>query len=204
MNSLTFASTDVPFALHSEGPAAPTRPAVVDSGLVLTAGPRSDLFLDPRGTASPPDAERFVAEVHGDFQWSARVSVDYREVFDSAVLICYQDPYNWLKICAELDPERRSRVVTVVTRCGASDDANGWDIDGAVYLRVARMGPAIALHASSDGVAWRLARYCAFGEVGRPLAIGILAQSPLGKGMTARFTQVRFTRRSLEDVRDGT
>jgi regulation of enolase protein 1 (concanavalin A-like superfamily) len=168
-------------------------------------GPKSDLFLDPAGNAERPDAERFLAPVEGDFRLSARVTVDFREIFDSGVLIGYVDEDNWFKLCAELDPEGVARVVSVVTRNGASDDVNSWPIgpDG-VHLRISRLGEAFALHASDDGKVWRMVRYFAMpGGASSPLKVGVLAQSPRGTGTSAVFTEVRFDRTRLADVRDG-
>ena len=196
---------DLPITFRREGPRTAPDPHPVPGGVKVHCGPKSDLFLDPAGDAERPDAERFVAPVDGDFQLAARVTVDFREVFDSGVLIGYVDEDNWFKLCAELDPERVARVVSVVTRDGASDDVNSWPIglDG-VHLRISRLGTAFALHASDDGQLWRMVRYFAMSGGGdRPLSIGMLAQSPRGTGTSAEFTGVTFARTRLADVRDG-
>jgi regulation of enolase protein 1 (concanavalin A-like superfamily) len=195
---------DVPLAFHPAGPRTAAEPRPVAGGVLVHCGPKSDLFLDPAGTTERPDAERFVAPVDGDFRLSARVTVDFREVFDSGVLIGYLDEDNWFKLCAELDPERIARVVSVVTRDGASDDVNSWPIgpDG-VHLRISRLGRAFALHASDDGRTWRMVRYFTMPDSTGPLRIGMLAQSPQGAGTSAEFTEVRFDRTRLVDVRDG-
>lgn len=195
---------DVPLAFRREGPRTAPDPQPVPGGVRLHCGPKSDLFLDPAGGAERPDAERFVAPVDGDFRLSARVTVEFHETFDSGVLIGYLDDDNWFKVCAELDPEGTARVVSVVTRDGASDDANSWPIgpDG-VHLRISRLGRAFALHASDDERTWRLVRYFAMPGATRPVKIGMLAQSPRGAGTTAVFTSVRFDRTRITNVRDG-
>jgi regulation of enolase protein 1 (concanavalin A-like superfamily) len=204
MTGRTIRLAELPFALSSEGPVAAAAPTVDGDKVRVFAGPGADLFLDPRSVQEPPDAERFVATVAGDGQFSASVRVDFRNVFDSGVLICYHDDGNWVKLCAELDPERRGRVVSVVTRDGRSDDANGWEIPDTVHLRVSRMGNAFALHASDDGLVWRMVRYCALNiDPAAPIKFGLLTQSPTGEGTTATFASVRFTATTLSDVRDG-
>jgi len=195
----------LPWSLTSDGPPSATRPVLLPDGVVLSAGPLADLFLDPAGTASPPDAERWLAPVTGDVLLSARVTVDFRSTFDSGVLLGYVDDATWFKVCAELGTDGRPRVVSVVTRDGASDDANGWVMAHAdVHLRVARLGRAFALHASDDGCTWELVRYFTLGLPDAcPIRVGLLAQSPTGDGCAVRFEQVRFHATRLTDVRDG-
>ena len=195
----------LPFPLVSEGCASGHEPRSVADGVELTAAARADLFLDPGGFDVAPDAERFLATVSGDFQLSARVGVDFRSAFDSGVLIGYVDSSTWFKICAELDPTGVPRVVSVVTRDGASDDANGSPLaQGAAYLRISRLGRAFALHASDSGESWDLVRYFALGILAdRPIQIGMLAQSPTGDGTVVRFEDVRFSTDRLHGVRDG-
>jgi uncharacterized protein len=74
--------------------------------------------------------------------------------------------------------------------------------DDSVWLRVARIGEACALHASADGDRWDLVRHFAL-EAPGSLAAGFLAQSPTGEGCTATFDDVRFAARTLADLRDG-
>jgi regulation of enolase protein 1 (concanavalin A-like superfamily) len=203
MSVVTFPG--LPFPLVSEGRASGHEPRAVANGVELTAAPRADLFLDPAGFDVAPDAERFLAPVAGDFQLSARVSVDFRSTFDSGVLIGYVDESTWFKICAELDPAGVPRVVSVVTRSGASDDSNGSPLSAAgTHLRIARLGRAFALHSSDTGESWSLVRYFALDiPEDRPIKIGILAQSPTGEGTAVRFEDVQFSTDRLQDVRDG-
>lgn len=196
---------ELPFVLRSEGPPSSVPPHVVPGSVVLTAEAGADLFLDPAGTPSAADAERFVAEVEGNFLFSAFVSPVFTSDFDSGVLLGYLDPLNWFKVCAELDTAGVTRVVSVVTRDGASDDCDSSPIDGGgVYLRIARLGAAFALHSSTDGKKWSMVRYFAMGPTAPGvLKIGLLAQSPAGEGTKAEFSRLSFSADTLRAVRDG-
>jgi regulation of enolase protein 1 (concanavalin A-like superfamily) len=93
-------------------------------------------------------------------------------------------------------------IVSVVTR-GVSDDANGAVVAGdRIWVRVARIGGACALHASDDGERWYLVRHFAL-DAPDGLAAGFLAQSPTGEGCTAMFDDVRFAAQTLGDLRGG-
>jgi regulation of enolase protein 1 (concanavalin A-like superfamily) len=203
MSQLTIST--LPFSLRSEGKPAARPPHVSDGEIDLVASARSDLFLDPRGSAEAPDVERFVANVSGNFQLSAHVRVEFKQSSDAGALLGYIDEFTWFKICAELDPVGTPRVVSVVTRNGASDDCNGWAIPtSGQFLRIARLGQAYALHASDDGVSWELVRFFALDiPTDRAIKVGLLAQSPAGDGTSAVFTDVKFNTNTLLDVRDG-
>ncbi len=70
------------------------------------------------------------------------------------------------------------------------------------YTLRARIDPAFAFHASTDGTIWKLIRHFAL-PVTDKLLVGFEAQSPLGIGCTASFTQVRYDARTLSDMRSG-
>jgi len=127
------------------------------------------------------NAPRLLGAATGDFLLSARVSVGFASTFDAGVLLLYGHDRLWAKLCFEYSPLHHPMVVSVVTR-GTSDDANSFEVEGnQIWLRIARMGPACAFHASTDGQSWQLIRHFALGEPG-DLAVGFLAQSPTGAG----------------------
>jgi uncharacterized protein len=173
-----------------------------DGSLRIVAGPRTDLFVDPAGGPAALGAPRIVGAVEGDFQLSARVRADLQATFDAGALVLHADDHTWVKLALERSPQGEAMVVSVVTR-GLSDDANGQVVSAdGVWLRVSRMGPACALHASHDGARWELVRHFALAAADG-LAAGFLAQSPTGEGCTARFDDVRYVAEPLAELRDG-
>jgi len=173
-----------------------------DRSLELSAGPATDLFIDPAGGAPLLNAPALVGEVSGDFLFSARVRPELSSTFDAAVLLLYRGETSWAKLCLERSPQGEPTVVAVVTR-GVSDDCNSFSVEsGAVGLRIARLGECFAFHASGRDGFWRLARYFALGGEGA-VEIGFLAQSPTGVGCLARFEQIDFEKRRLGELRNG-
>jgi uncharacterized protein len=168
----------------------------------ISAGPRTDLFVDPAGGVPVVNAPMLLGGTDGDFLLSARVRAELRATFDAGALMLHAGAQTWAKLALERSPQGEAMIVSVVTR-GVSDDANGAVVAGdTVWLRVARIGGACALHASADGERWDLVRHFAL-EAPGPLAAGFLAQSPTGDGCTATFDDVRFAARTLRDLRDG-
>jgi hypothetical protein len=191
----------VPFALRWLG--EPAASSVANDVLTIAAGPRTDWFADPGGT-SPPilNAPALLGEASGDFMLGARVEVDFTATFDAGVLVVHEGELSWAKLCFERSPEAQPTIVSVVTR-GTSDDCNSVPVDGnSVWLRISRLGAAFAFHASTDGSHWSLVRHFALAAAETP-AVGFLAQSPLGDGCRARFDEISFESRRLDDVRSG-
>lgn len=170
--------------------------------LSISAGPHTDLFTSPAGNEAIVNSPRLLfSPGDGDFLLSARVQVDFASTFDAGALLIYGDERCWAKLCFEFSPQSEPMVVSVVNR-GVSDDCNSVVIDGnAVYLRIARMGPAYAFHYSLDGASWRMVRHFTLGAGDH--AIGVSCQSPTGAGCTVLFSNIRFSAARLDDLRSG-
>lgn len=201
---MEYSLAGIPFPLTPDGPAPETwQPA---DGVVRASAPaRSDLFIDPAGKHPMSDAPRLLGTPDGDFQFSARVTVDFASTFDAGVLTVYADQQNWAKLCFEYTPQGSPSVVTVVTR-GDSDDANAFELsENTVWLRISRTESTFAFHASTDGKWWRLVRYFALSRRSRdePVRVGFLAQSPTGDGCTVTYDQIEFRPEAPTDMRDG-
>ncbi len=202
MTNITIAHLLRPLTCHTQ-PQVDVHQAA--SGTVtLTAHAGDDLFADPSTDSLVASASLFTFETIGDFQFQAKVKVDFQASFDSGVLVGFFDDQVWFKICAEIDPLGIRRIVTVVTN-GRSDEANSTHLVGEdVHLRITRTGGTFALHAASDGKHWDLIRYFALNQHNNEvLRVGIAAQSPSGDGTRATFSEFGWKDVGLSDPRDG-
>jgi uncharacterized protein len=202
--------TDVP---ELPFPTTPSHPGVwrrAERGAVVAAAPaRTDLYVNPGG-ADAGDAESMLNAAtllgpppEGDFQFSARVTVDFRSQYDAGVLLLWSDERHWAKFCFEFSPAAQPMVVSVVTR-EFSDDANAFVVaDRSVWLRVSRIDAVYAFHAATDGTSWQLVRVFRLGDPVAGHRIGFEAQSPTGDGCTVTFDRIGFTRQRLRELRDG-
>lgn len=191
----------VPVSLRWDGENASSYTTSED-GLVIAAGPKTDLFIDPRRCAETLNAPHLLASAVGDFLLSARVRVDFKQTFDAGALLLWLNDRAWAKLAFELSPQGERMVVSVVTR-GTSDDCNAFVVpDGPVWLRIARVDDAYAFHASTDGAYWRLVRLFSLYAGGSP-SYGFAAQSPTGTGCAATFDAISYEPRRLTELRDG-
>jgi hypothetical protein len=170
--------------------------------LTIRAGARTDWFVDPAGGEPVSDAPALVGRPpDDDFMLRARVRIDSASTFDAGVLFVHGDERAWAKLCLERSPQGTPTIVSVVTR-NVSDDCNSETVEDQVtWLRLAKLGPALAFHASDDGRSWRLVRY--FSLPTREVAVGFEAQSPTGPGCTVTFDQIAYRAARLGDLRDG-
>jgi uncharacterized protein len=175
-----------------------------DNSLQITAGAKTDWFVDPSGkslaSTNAPAALFTPRDKH--FLLSAKVTVHFTSAFDAGVLFVYEREDLWAKLCFEYSPQNRPMSVSVVTH-GPSDDCNSAVIDGnTVFLRVARMGEAFGLHYSLDGTYWHMVRYFTLGNV-KHLRIGFEAQSPTGEGCMVIFSEITYRPDLLKEMRTG-
>ena len=169
--------------------------------LTITAPARTDWFIDPQGAVRLSDAPALLFPVSGPSILRARVSVDHLAAFDAGVLLVYESPLAWAKLCLEFSPQGLPMIVSVVTK-GISDDGNAFVVPGPMHLRVSKLENAYAFHVSKNDAEWDLIRYFRL-EDGTNVQMGFLAQSPMGNGCTASFEDIRFEERLLADIRSG-
>lgn len=176
-----------------------------DAQLTGVAGPRTDHFVDPATGETTGNAPCLLTvPPTGDWQLSARISVEFAETYDAGALMLWAGPDRWAKLAYERSPQGAGMVVTVVTR-GRSDDANGYTVDGdAVSLRISHVNGAYACHASLDGSTWDFVRHFSMDGLDPAQArVGFEVQSPMGEGCRARFTHMALAATTLADLRDG-
>lgn len=171
--------------------------------LTINAGKGSRLFVDPQGTAHADTAPMALFSPDETFLFSCKVSVKFKSVFDAAVLMVYGNTNQWAKLCFEYSPQYKPMVVTVVNNQFSDDSNNEIIAKEEVYLRIAGLGNgAYAFHYSLDGKYWNMARYFYLNPK-HNLKIGFLSQSPRGESFESIFSEISYTTKKLNDIRNG-
>ena len=169
---------------------------------MIPAPAQTDWNVDAMTDDHVDSAPALLGQVNGDFSLSAKVTVDFRNTYDAGVVCIRQSSTSWAKLCFEFSPQGQPMIVSVVTN-GHSDDANSVPVDGnVVQLRVVRIGAAYAFHYSTDGEYWHFVRQFRMLQGGVARA-GFLAQSPVGDGSSAVFSDIRHSSVVPRDLRHG-
>ena len=180
-----------------------------DNRIEIMAPAKTDFFLgnvdiDAEGfrPESCCNAPFYYTEVGGDFVLKTRVSLDFKDTYDSAAILVMKDYTCWAKACLELTDFGTHAVVSVVTK-GNSDDANGCNLDGnTVWLQMCRKGREFALHYSEDGEHFYMMRYFVL-PVEQRVKVGLLAQAPVGCGGVRVYEDLSIEMKTVENIRAG-
>ena len=177
---------------------------------ILYAPKETDFFCNNGSVseegASPVslcNAPFYHTEIAGDFVLRVKVQHAFQDTYDSSSLMVMTDMQNWAKSCLEMTDFGTHAVVSVVTRNGESDDANGCNISGdSVWLQIARVGNSYAFHYSADGKQFYMSR---FFNLPRQSAVkvGLLPQAPVGSGGERKYEHLTIERRTVKNIRFG-
>jgi uncharacterized protein len=190
----------VPFSLEWLRPPAEWR--AEPDRLVVGAPAQTDWFIDPISARAVRTAPVLVGTPPaGDFTLEAHVVLDGDAMFDAVGLFAYGDDDHWAKLALEVTAAGPT-IVSVVTDT-FSDDCNSTVLaQTSAWLRLARVGEAIAVHVSDGSGRWELVRV--FRPASAAARIGFVCQAPTGAGCTGSFDAIAFTTRTLGEIRDGT
>lgn len=170
---------------------------IKDGVLTIKAGEKTDWYIAPTGTEQVATSPMLLFPAPKDFWFSAKVTVEFKSLYDAGALVLYVDEKNWVKFAFESPNGKTGSIISVVTR-GLSDDVTGTAIEGnSVYLEISKTGQAIFLFYSSDGKKWNVTRAFSLGSE-QSLQFGFSAQSPRGTGATATFSDIRYKPEALK------
>lgn len=170
--------------------------------IAIEAPAGSDFFIDGGTGVAKTNAPFYHRSVEGDFILRCRVRPLFRETYDAGCLCAYESPDRWIKLAFERTDLGYESVVTVVTD-SASDDCNGERIDGeSIWLQIVRKDNMWCLHYSANGLAWKMSRYF-FMEMDKQIMIGLVAQSPMGKGCVVHFGNLAVEKEIYSNIRSA-
>ena len=176
----------------------------------ITATPQSDFFCNSGSAAeegitpeSLSNAPFYYTEVEGDFVLQVKVSHAFKDTYDSASVMVMADLKNWAKACFEKTDFGTHAAVSVVTKRGESDDANGCNLEGnTAWLRVCRVANTFSFHYSVDGEHFYMMRFFSL-PAEKSIKVGLLAQAPVGDGGARIYEDLTLENKTVKNIRFG-
>lgn len=176
----------------------------------IMATPQSDFFCNSGSVneegitpESLSNAPYYYTEVDGDFVLRVKVSHDFKDIYDSASVMVMVDLQNWAKACFEKTDFGTHAAVSVVTKRGESDDANGCNLEGSTaWLKVCRVKNTFSFHYSTDGEHFYMMRFFSL-PVEQRVKVGLLAQAPTGNGGVRVYEDLTLENKTVKNIRYG-
>ncbi len=180
-----------------------------DGVLTVYAPAETDYFNSPvkeNGAFPEPvaNASLFYTELTGDFVFKTKVELEFKNTYDAAALLVYENENVWAKLALENSdlPCRKPAVVSVVTN-RISDDCNGPVMDGnSVWFQISRVDDCFAFHYSVDGKEYQMVRVFTL-PVGKTVKVGFEAQAPMGEGGERYYSEIVIENKRVENIRAG-
>ncbi len=180
-----------------------------DGVLTVYAPSQTDYFNSPvkeNGAFPEPvaNASLYYTELTGDFVFKTKVQLDFKNLYDAAALLVYENENVWAKLALENSdlPCRKPAVVSVVTN-RISDDCNGPVMEGnSVWFQISRVDDCFAFHYSVDGTEYQMVRVFTL-PVGKTVKVGFEAQAPMGEGGNRYYSEISVENRRVKNIRAG-
>jgi regulation of enolase protein 1 (concanavalin A-like superfamily) len=188
--------SSIPHLLFWEN--SPEKFSTDNNKLVITAGPKTDMFRDPNVAYNTDNAPKLLFKADNDFVLTAAIEHSFTSKWDGGAIVIKQDSLNWIKFCFEKDYTGKRRVVSVVTK-NISDDCNSVEVKAnKVFYKLAKADNVITLYYSTDGIKWFLVRHLQF-DTSTGFKVGFLAQSPTGKECEVKFSNITYKAKKITD-----
>ncbi len=174
--------------------------ALAGSDFFYNNGAVSEEGITPESLCNAPF---YYTEVNGDFVMRVKVSHAFKDTYDSSSVMVMLDMKTWAKACFEKTDFDTHAVVSVVSRNGECDDANGCNINGnTIWLQITRVGQSFAFHYSEDGEHFYMKRFFNL-PAGGSVKVGLLAQAPQGDGGIRIYEDLSIENKTVKNIRFG-
>lgn len=173
----------------------PASSKISSNSIVVQTRPKTDFWRKTFYGYVTDNGHFFHTTVTGDFTFEARISGNYRDLYDQAGLMVRVDAENWMKCGTELVDGVRHASVVFTREFSDWSTMNDLSKDGPVWWRAVRTKDSVETLCSLDGDKFISVRQ-GYLVPGRPAEVGIMCASPEGNGFTATFEGLKLSTKS--------
>jgi uncharacterized protein len=163
-----------------------------DNGrLRIVTGPKTDFWRVTHYGFIRDNGHFYHEQRAGDFTVQVKIEAKYEALYDQAGIMIRLDSVNWIKTGVEY-MDGLPHLSVVVTRDFSDWSVRPADWPGPVWLRLTKLGSAIRIQYSVDGLSFPMLRLAYFPEVS-DLQVGLMCCSPEREGLTVEFSEFRIS-----------
>ena len=170
-----------------------------DNGrLRVVTGPKTDFWRVTHYGFVRDNGHFYYEQRGGDFTVEVRIEAKYEALYDQAGIMVRLDSANWIKTGIEYT-DGLPHLSAVVTRDFSDWSVLPCDRSGPVWLRLTKLGSAIRIQYSVDGLAFRMLRLAYFPEASHT-QVGLMCCSPEREGFAVEFDEFRIGKPIAESL----
>jgi uncharacterized protein len=159
--------------------------------LRVVTGPNTDFWRVTHYGFIRDNGHFYYEERAGDFTIQVKIDAKYEALYDQAGVMIRLDAANWIKAGVEYT-DGFPHFSAVVTR-----EFSDWSVlpatsTGPIWLRLTKLGAAIRIQYSADGLSFSMLRLAYFPEASRT-QVGLMCCSPEREGFEVEFIAPRIT-----------
>jgi regulation of enolase protein 1 (concanavalin A-like superfamily) len=169
-----------------------------DRRLRVVTGPKTDFWRVTHYGFVRDNGHFYHEQKAGDFTIQVKIQAKYEVLYDQAGIMVRLDPANWIKTGIEYI-DGLPHFSAVVTR-----DFSDWSVlpalsAGPVWLRLTKLGNAIRIQYSLDGLSFPMLRLAYFPEADQA-QVGLMCCSPEREGFEVEFSAFRISEPVTSDL----
>lgn len=174
-----------------------------DNSISITAAKGTDIYTFVDGNYYINNAPKLLFTPDSNFIFSAKITPDFKGIYDGGAILLYSDSLNWSKLLFEKLDEDSWIIGSSVISDKKTDDSYHVDTkEKSVWLKVAKSGKIFNYYHSFDGKTWILTRTFHYDKP-ETLKIGFYSQSPKGPQCEVEFSNIRYKGEAFTDFFTG-
>ena len=165
---------------------------VKEKSVLISTDPKTNLWNQTYINETHHNAAMLVFEGEDEMTLTVKVDFHHLKKYDQCGLVVYITDGCWFKLCVEAMDAVASKVITVVTQNGYSDQSsmNIASQIHSMYFRIHHRNFTFLAQNSFNGVHYKDMRLFHLDPLGQRLKFGVFAASPLDSSFDAKFTEM--------------
>lgn len=169
----------------------PNDKIVKEKSMIVSTNPHTGLWNQTYYNTVHNSAPILYFENEEDMTLTVRVDFKHKKKYDQSGMVVYITPDCWFKLCVEYIDDVASKVMTVVTQNGFSDQSS-MNISSQIhfmYFRIHHRNFTFLAQNSFNGIHYKDMRLFHLDPLGQRLKMGVFAASPHNSSFDAKFSE---------------